>query len=81
MSHTGHRSIDGIFTYKQESKDQKRSMSSVLNAASNEKAIPFEVGARKKPKLDQVDRGNGNSQLVASTVSILLVQWHTLPLR
>ena len=76
MSHTRHRSIDGVRTYKRESKDQKRSMSSVLNAASNGKPIPFEVGARKKPKLDQADGRNGeqsisyfNSQHAASTMA------------
>ena len=52
MSHTGHRSVDGVRTYKWESQEQKRSLSNVLNAASN--GQPVQV-ATKKPKLDLVE--------------------------
>ena len=62
MSHTGHRSVDGVRTYKRESKDRKRSLSNVLNAASNGQPVPFEIGdaCRKKLKLDQVDTENSD---------------------
>ena len=59
MSHTGHRSIDGVRTYKWESKEQKRSISNVLSVASNGKPVQFETEARKKPKLDDTDAENG----------------------
>ena len=35
MSHTGHRSVDGVHSYKRVCEDQKKSVSDVLNSASN----------------------------------------------
>ena len=52
MSHTRHRSADGVRTYKRESQEQKWSLSNILNAASNGQPVQF---ATKKPKLDLVD--------------------------
>ena len=52
MSHTGHRSVDGVCTYKRESEQQKRSLSTVLNSASNGNPMPYGVEIQKKPKLD-----------------------------
>ena len=52
MSHTGHRSIDGVRTYKRESTQQKRSLSEVLNAASNGQAVLYGVEGRKRPRMD-----------------------------
>ena len=47
MFHTRHRSVDaGVRTYKRESQEQKRSLSNVLNAASNGQPVQF---ATKKP--------------------------------
>ena len=52
MSHTGHRSIDGVRSYKRENETQKRSLSSVLNSASNGRPVPYHaVEVHKKPKL------------------------------
>ena len=55
ISRTRHRSVDGVHTYKWESQEQKRSLSNVLNAASNGQPVQF---AAKKPKLDLVDTEN-----------------------
>ena len=63
MSHTGHRSVDGVRTYKHESQEQKRSLSNVLNAASNGQPVPFEIGATKKPRLDLVDIENSGQSI------------------
>ena len=53
MSHTGHRSVDGVRSYKRESEAQKRSISTVLNSASNGQPVPYHVQVSKKAKLDE----------------------------
>ena len=55
MSHTGHRSIDGVRSYKRENEAQKRSLSSVLNSASNGQPVPYHVDVHKKAKLTDSD--------------------------
>ena len=55
MSRTGHRSVQGVRTYKRVSEDQKLVLSSVLNAATNgnvEKVETNDCQPQKKPKLD-----------------------------
>ena len=52
MLHTGHRSVDGVCTYKRESEHQKRSLSTVLNSASNGNPMPYGMEIQKQPKLD-----------------------------
>lgn len=52
MSHTGHRSTDGVRTYKHENTQQKRSLSEGLNAASNGQLVSYNVEVRKRPKMD-----------------------------
>ena len=52
VSYKTQKCIDGVRTYKRESQEQKRSLSNVLNAASNGQPVQF---ATKKPKLDLVD--------------------------
>ena len=49
MERTGHRSIDGVRAYKRSSEEQHRSISNVLNAATNG-STPVETP--KKLKLD-----------------------------
>ena len=71
MSHTRHRSVDGVRTYKRESQEQKRSLSNVLNAASNGQPT-------KKPKLDLIDtekRGHAVDQPLQHSTCM---QVHTL---
>jgi hypothetical protein len=53
MAHTGHRSVDGVRTYKRVSEEQRRSLSTVLNSASSGHPMPYEVEVKKKPKLDK----------------------------
>ena len=55
MSRTGHRSVQGVRTYKRVSEDQKLVLSSVLNAATDgnvEKVETNDCQPQKKPKLD-----------------------------
>ena len=56
MSRTGHRSIDGVRTYKRVSEEQKMALSSVLNATTNgteqqQTVQPQAELLSKKPKL------------------------------
>ena len=54
MSHTGHRSVDGVRAYERESEDQKRSVSNVLNEASNGQPVPYQpLDVTKKAKLNE----------------------------
>lgn len=47
MDHTGHRSLDGVRTYKKISDKQKERVSRILNAATNGESC--ELPPRKKP--------------------------------
>ena len=53
MSHTGHRSVDGVRTYKRETAVQKRSVSDVLNSASNGQPALYLAEVTKKVKLSE----------------------------
>lgn len=57
MSHTEtqHMTANGIYIYKGESEEQRRSLSTILNSASNGHPPPYSVEVQKKPKL-----GNDN---------------------
>ena len=52
MSHTGHRSVDGVRSYKRISEEQKKTISSVLNLAYHDDDKPGEPESTKKRKLD-----------------------------
>ena len=61
MSHTGHRSIGGVCTYKCECTQQKRSLSEVLNVASCGQFVPYDVEVRKRPKVDVGESSSSGS--------------------
>ena len=51
--------VYNVRTYKRESEEQKRSLSTILNSASNGHPLPYyEVEVRNKPKLDNENSGN-----------------------
>ena len=58
MSHTGHRSVDGVRSYKRVCEDQKKSVSDVLNSASNGHSEAYCVqekpGSPKKMRLNEL---------------------------
>ena len=62
MSRTGHRSLDGVRTYKRVSEEQKMALSSILNATTNgckqQQAVQPQTELHsKKPKLIEEDPG------------------------
>ena len=51
MERTGHRSVDGVRAYKRTSDEQQKSVSGVLNSATNG-THPIQSSTPKKQKLD-----------------------------
>lgn len=68
ISHTGHRSVEGVRNYKRESEEQKQLASTDLNSASNRQPVPYEVKVRKKRWW------NGSERNTISLLSILSTQ-------
>lgn len=62
MSHTGHRSVDGVRTYKRETAVQKRSISQVLNSASNGQPTLYQAEVTKKVKLSEASENTSSSE-------------------
>jgi hypothetical protein len=58
MSHTGHRSIDGVRSYKRISEEQKKSVSGVLSSTSRK---PDELDLAQNTKKQKLDEAQGSS--------------------
>jgi hypothetical protein len=73
MSRTGHRSLDGVRTYKRVSEEQKMALSSVLNATttgSKQKQQTVQPQS-KKPKLELVEEDTTHDLPINTASSIL----------
>ncbi len=67
MTRTGHRSVQGVRTYKRVSEDQKQALSSVLNAATNGHALPPAEKKAKVEVLSNCTNGTAMEQCSSST--------------
>ncbi len=62
ISHTGHRSVDGVRTYKRETAVQKLSISDVLNSASNGQPTLDQAEVTKKVKFSKASENTSSSE-------------------
>ena len=73
MSHTGHRSVDGVRSYKRISEEQKKAVSGILTSSTctkvNTKPAELCVDQPKNPKKMKLDEGHENNDQSLSVTS------------
>ena len=72
MSNTGHRSVDGVRSYKRIGEDQKKAISQVLNSATNGEHCSDEnkPGDSKKPRLMTTPTNSTLSMCTSKTLNL-----------